>query len=381
MAKMGTIQNKKNRPVHVTIISRDPAIPKTWFETNDYEVAFDVITMPTSKFMTYTDLSKWNFGDLVVVKFVGESSPFYWGMVDSVTLPDLIDEQKELVTLPFEAICKNEIPATAMMGTSFELHYLQLMNKYVKNSSSKQFNQLLVYRSTNTPHRYRPSEKVTSVNMLDYFINGFKKYRVVMNKDEYNADTRMFKVTLNVPSGNIKIKDNVRDFSNWAFTSTVGTVQANMAYIYNANLNNQNTETAVQANYFYMQTDGQIVLGAGADLTKVDLPTQSVSLFRAEPPTPALTPAQQAQEDLELASGALSASMYSHEFQVDLDMNSHILRFEDIKVGQTATITFQGKVYNSVYTGYNIQSNSSVYRLTFGHNRNKLTTRLREKLE
>lgn len=382
---MANIQRKKNRPVHVVLMPRDPSKGLDFFETNNYEIAYDVITQPTSKFIAYVNASKWKRGDYVMVKYKDSDKILFTGIVDGFDIPDLDDEPKTLNCLPFEGIMKSvEIPATYIYtgkaGTNaggWELHMSRLINKFIVNSPSKQASTLASRNGTTTNFKYQPSEAgITSTNLLDYYVNGFKKYRSVWYTQNFNTTTRVIDMQNRVSNKNIKIKDNVRDFSDWKFTTTVGTINPNMCYIYNPVLpTNATSETVTQASYYYMYTDGTIVEGSTADLTKVQLPTQSVVRLRdSSAPTSATL-------DLQIASDALSAGQYAHEFKILLDLESEILNFDDLEIGMTADITFHGQLYKSVYTGYNLKSNSATVELTFGHNRNKLTTRLREKLE
>ncbi|AAY53201.1 gp16 [Listeria phage P35] len=387
---MANIQKKKNRPVHVVIMPRDPNKGFEFFETNDYEIAYDIIAQPTSRFTAYVNADKWKRGDYVMVKYKDSDKILFTGIVDGFEIPDLDTEPKVLNCMPMEGVMKTvEIPATYIytgqasspVVGGWELHMSRLVTKFITNSVSKQATNLTSTNSTNTTFKYKPSQTgITPTNMLDYFVNGFKKYRAVWAPVTFNTTTRAIVMQMRVPTKNIKIKDNVRDFSDWSFTTTVGTINPNMVYVYNpvvptATGNTQNSETIAQRSYWYMYTDGSIVQGdgGGADLNRIQLPTQSVMVVRQTQDA--------TSEDKQLASDALSAGQYAHEFKFLLDLESEILNFDDLEIGMTADITFHGKLYKSVFTGYNLKSKSATVELTFGHNRNKLATRLREKLE
>ena len=69
----------------------------------------------------------------------------------------------------------------------------------------------------------------------------------------------------------------------------------------------------------------------------------------------------------EVAQSELSGNEYSHEISFDLQKNNNILKFEDLEIGASANITYNGILYKSVLTGYTLKNESDFITLKFGH--------------
>nr|DAH67930.1 MAG TPA: hypothetical protein [Caudoviricetes sp.] len=259
-----------------------------YFQTSNFELSEDTLSITTSKIYTYTDLSDYQKGDFIacylpnptVEEFgiFGYTSkvPYFVGVIDSVEIVNTIGKPNILNLKEVISVFDSDILVTKGSGSSWANHvrtvaannfytydrYVDLLGGATGSPSmsaswnhAHQLAGISLHRGNSTDWRYDPTEPYTSISFYKYIVNGTKKYNqflrvrgIQWNLPEYAADgkTRIYPQsddafgleqfnlvdidlvkTDDSDAASFHIKDNTDDLFDWEFTTSVGSTEAN----------------------------------------------------------------------------------------------------------------------------------------------------------
>lgn len=328
-------------------------------KTSDYEIINDMITIERSRFKILDSSIRFSRGDFIVAKFEGTTQFAYFGIVESV-------EEKTFVCNTIMSLANFEIITTRQSGQSFEEHAKLLLDTYIVKDRTKDMSNLIIETASDTPYLYQPKEPPATANLMKYIINGFRKYNIVWEFVKWEAGklyTRLIRI-----EDKYAIKNNLTDVYDWEFSNTkVGIGVENMLRIYDKSTTNM--EKPVLKGTFYLTTDNEIVSNS-AD-SRIAIPTET-KVFIYDKESYSTTDGKKPPTFAEIARSELSGNVYAHEIDCKLLTNSTIFPTDLIRLGLLVNITYDGIVYPSVLSGYEI-TDPSYIRLKFGHIRSRLS--------
>lgn len=285
---------------------------------------------------------------------IREIRPLYFGIVDQF-------DNNKVVGHDLYNLINFEFPATRSTGNDVGQHMLTLLNRYLINDVTKIANaiQVVVSQSClNVGFSHQPNDSPTSTNLLDYFIDIFKKYNITWGVESiYYDDNNDLKILTHFrrQERTYQLKDNSYYLVNWdVFIANQDYGQENMLLIIDSATTDM--ELPVILSTYYVDMQGNITQSFNENIftptkTKIHI------LDTAEPNLPTY---------LEIARSELSRVEYSHEITVDLQVNNPLIPFDDMEIGLLATIVWQDKALTSILTGYSIDSGRGFITLKFG---------------
>lgn len=261
-----------------------------YFQSSNFEISEDTMSITTSKIYTYEDLTDYQEGDFIAcylpdAKLVSmgifglmSKEAYYVGVIDSVEIVNKAGQPNILNCKEAMSVFDNEVIVSKMSGSSWEDHvrnmcatnfytydrFVEYQGAGFADAWSWQFAHQLsgvsMHRSTaNTPWRYDPTDPFSVVNMYQYMINGTKKYNVfykirgiqwdlphyypntpnkeifpddVIGIDQFNLlDVDISRID-DSDTASYQIKDNCDDLFDWEFSTTVGTIECNMVRVF-----------------------------------------------------------------------------------------------------------------------------------------------------
>lgn len=345
--------------LNLYVIDRTDGVIKGFSECFEYQINRDYLTNEKSRFMPFVKIDVKD-GDFLYAKTDNLTEKIlYFGIIESF-------QNSEILCCDLYNIANFEIVTTKKSGTSYGMHIQNLLNFYLDSSK-------LVYRvnrtvdpSSNVNFAYIPKEPIETKNFIEYLIDGFKKYGVIWevtsvtiaSDQDYAVNTTIKKVT-----DSIQIKANSETFINWeVYDNETDLKFENRLLIVNKNTNNSEAPGVLST--WYLKTDGTLTQNPNDGVFK---PTKDkiyiYDLAQSNPPS-----------YQEVAQSNLAGRTKSHEINFDLLKTGNLISLDDIKIGMNATISYDGKIYNSVLTGYEISSQNDYIHLRFGFIRSVLNS-------
>lgn len=334
---------------------------KSYCQCFDYEINRDYLTNEKSTF-TLSEAVNAEYGDFVLVKRSNDINNFlYCGVIDSFT-------ENSMVTCDLYNIVNFEFAATRKTGSSstggFGGHIKNLLDIYLDNSKSIYGLTYTLDDSAKVAYSYQPSSPPTVTNMVDYLVNGFKKYNVTFEFDKIktNSDNSIeIKMVIKKRNDRIQIKNNNYSFVNWDVYENDGGHNLENELLIIDKLTT-NSENPIVLSTYYLTKDGQITQVLNDNVRK---PTKTkIYIYDSSQ--------ADAPSFLEVAQSELAGNVYSHEINVDMLKNNNILDESSIQIGLLANIIYGQTLYQSVLTGYLISSQNDFIQLKFGNIRSTL---------
>ena len=297
-------------------------------------------------------------GDFLLAKFRGEREIAYFGVIE-----DFDNEKVECNSLL--SLADIEFAATKVSGKSFEDYVRRIMNKFIRDDSTKQLSKLEIVAPTNTEHLYQPSDPPTATSMAKYLVNAFKKYNIVWRL--VTLDNGKIETTLFCATEKIVIEDNIPDVTGWDVQiNRAGKGSENQLLI----IGKKTTDSLnpiILATY-YLRSDNEITTNKND--SNVVMPTSTkISIYDTE---------DENKPTYDQVSSELKGNAYNHQISFQVSKDSKILDVKAMHPGLLATLIYKGKVINSVLTSKIVDSSSDKVEFTFGNIRNRVVDYLNE---
>lgn len=257
-----------------------------YFQTSNFELSEDTLSITTSKIYTYTDLSDYQKGDFIacylpnptVEEFgiFGYKSkvPYFVGVIDSVEIVNQIGKPNILNLKEVISVFDSDVLVTKGSGGAWANHvrtvaannfytydrYVDLNPLHTPSAAASwshahQLAGISMHRGNTSDWRYDPTEPYNAISFYKYMVNGTKKYNcfyrvrgIQWNLPELAADgvTRIYPkadndfgleqfnlVDIDImktddsDKASFHIKDNTDDLFDWEFTTSVGSTECN----------------------------------------------------------------------------------------------------------------------------------------------------------
>ena len=314
----------------------------------------DAITVDKSEFVLNNPATEYKRGDFLLAKDGANDKDIFFGVIDSY-------EDNKLVANDIRILANFEFPAGKIYGDSFEDHYYQLLKRYLLNDPTKDLSILQVEVRTNTKHLYQPKETPTATNLMKYLVNAFKKYNIMWQFDRFEGGK--IYTYIEAVKDKFQLKNNLSDFRNWEVSTTeVGQDTENMLIIVDKAMTDVMNPKILAT--WYLKDDNTVT--NKSDDPHILKPTRTkVNVYD--------TTATDKPSYEEVANSELKGSYYSHEINVDADIDSSIINIHNLRVGHLANVVYNDKTYQSVLSGYSIVSGSNVIKLKFGNIRSRIS--------
>lgn len=318
------------------------------------EFGEDAIDKSKSSFPLVNPSKQYDKGNFVLVKKNEHTSFDFFGVIDSY-------EDKTLICNDISILANFEIPTGKISGPSFEQHYLDLLNKYLFNDPSKNVTNVRVEVRSNTPHLYQPAETPSSTNLMKYLTNAFKKYNIVWQFDRF--ENGIVYTYIEAIKDSFQLKNNVDDFRDWEISTTeVGKDTENMLLIIDKTTTDMMNPKVLST--WYLTTNNEVT----TDKKNPSIITPTRNKVNIYDKTQTNAPSYE-----QVAKSELKSSYYSHEINVNADVNNSIINMSNIRIGLLATIYYDDRVYKSVLSGFKYEEESNVIALTFGNIRSRIS--------
>lgn len=346
------------------VVGRENVLIKSIFRCSQWEINRDYLTNEQSTFTT-TEKTGAERGDYFFAKKVGNAEvekdtlgtsikPFFMGVVESI-------EDDSLNVCDIFNTANFEIFSTKMSGTDLITDVKNLIMNYILADSSKKgdFMAIASNEELKISYSYIPENYPATVSFIDFLISMFKSYGVTWTGESIRSGENgeiMIVTRVDKCSNTLNIKNNVYKFVNWStYFKAFDNENTNGLIIVDKVSTNMKSPTILSR--WYLNNSGEI---QEDNILNVTLPTNDkVYLY------------DKTQDDKptyrEVAQSELSGNEYSHEISFDLQKNNNILKFEDLEIGASANITYNGILYKSVLTGYTLKNESDFITLKFGH--------------
>lgn len=364
-----------SKAIEIIILARKDLAYKDSETCYDWEIDVDYINNNKSKFTTKRNL-KASQGDFLLVKLEAGKytkvlkneriKPFYVGIVNT---NENEEEKSTIETALIYNLANVDFPATKKSGSSVQAHLLTLLSKYVTGDVTKLTGAVSVRtEGVDAYYSYQPDSSPTITNLAEYFIHMFEKTGVIWEVEWFGVDDNgktTLSTVIHKTTKTFQIKNNAPDFQNWSvYVQEDNQVSENMLLIIDKTTNNSENPKILST--WYIDQTGTVT----QDSTNVTLPTKSaVYLYD--------TTATDKPSYLEVARSELSVTDYAHEIKCDVSETSELLGFYDFEIGRQTALTFDDKRYNSMLTGYSMNSDDCVFSLTFGNIRSTIKSLLR----
>lgn len=323
----------------------------------EYKIEESGLDIVKSDF-TLTKETEAKEGDFLLAKFRGERDAAYFGVIE-----DFDDEKVECNSLL--SLADIEFAATKVSGKSFEDYFRRIMNKFIRDDSTKQLSKLSISAPTNTEHLYQPSDPPTATSMAKYLVNAFKKYNIVwrlITLDNNKIETSLFCAT-----EKLTIEDNIPDVTDWNVQiNRAGKGSENQLLI----IDKKTTDSLnpiILATY-YLRSDNETTTNKNDP--NVLLPTATkISIYDTE---------EENKPTYDQVSSDLKGNAYNHQISFQISKNSKIFDVSAMHPGLLATLIYKGQEISSVLSSKVFDSSSDKVEFVFGNIRNRLVEYLDE---
>ncbi|MBC1353864.1 hypothetical protein HB837_15770 [Listeria innocua] len=357
--------------INVWIVKRTDGTISTFSTSSSWEINRDYLTNEKSTF-ALNDSYNAEKGDFILAK--AERHDVVSGFYDtSSNIPILflgvIDafDGDNIIACDIYNLVNFDFAATKKTGTSFEGHIYTLLQYYFLNDTSKIPAIIQISRDAaiNTAHSYQPQNNPTSTNLVDYLINGFKKYNTVWEVSNltYSKPNKLtIETEIRTKTRSIRLKNNAYDFADWdVYVTPVGRDLENKLLIVPAGMNNSEIPTVLST--WYLTMNGELTQSINES---VYLPTKTkVNVFD--------TTQDNKPSYLEVAQSELAGNNYAHEISFNIKLDNTLLPIQELEIGLLGEIVYGNTIFRSVLTGYRFSSGDKYMYLKWGHVRSTLS--------
>lgn len=328
------------------------------YPTLTYDLQMDALSNATSTFVI-DDNGSSQLGDYIAIKIANTNTLLYYGQLTAVDVAQDSDTNT-LTACYIWNIFNGEIIVRSYSGTNYELHIVSMLKKYFSSNTGTIISGLT--SSTSTAFAVTNSEGVSTSNLIDYLIRGFKLHNVVLGVNGLtkgiangvpfyypNLDVHQVTDTWN-------FKNNKYDFDGWSVSdSRLLRGYNNELWIVDKASTSMESPTVLTR--YWLQTDGTVTSTLNSNVIQ---PTQVHVYLYDKTATDNPTYANIAQTEL-------SGNSYSHSIQFSMPMKNNFLPLNKVKLGLQSNIYYNQKIYKSVLSGYSLSSDSDAITLTFGN--------------
>jgi len=326
-----------------------------------YSLLMDAISNSTSTFVIPKDITI-ESGDYIAVKEQTSSNLIYYGQITT------IDQSDDIETITITSnyiwnILNGEIVVKSITGNSYEQHLINIIKKYIDSNNTISPLRYSITNSTNTAFSVTNSDGLSTSNLIDYMIRGFKLHNTPFNLKGIGTNINSKGIPIYYPEIDISqvtdtwnFRNNIYDFYGWTVTDSRGLRGYNNELWIVDKASPSMENPTIMAKYF-LQKDGSVVKTLNDNVTT---PTQ-VHIYiydKTATDNPTLD---------SIAKTELQGNSYSHNIQFSAPINNNFLPIEKIKLGLQSNIYYNDKQYKSILTSYSINSDSENISLTFGN--------------
>lgn len=323
--------------------------------STEYNIKVDMAENTNSTITTknYNNIPN---GSLIVVKMLGNNVPFFVGIVTGY-------DNKIITIAGITKIFDGYWFASISSGESSESDFINKLNK--NNNAYKLYNYANFINSTNTKwsHIQDLTERYIPISLYDWFDEMFKKYRIAPHIVSFNPENYVPTIDLSVSNNEYQFSDNTPYLIDWNLTVVPGQADKNVIdIVYRSKPN--------EIHRYYRDINNNIT--DSSTISNVRQPETFAEMYVIEDLTDGDTP-----EDLpvpkEIANDKLLVSVYSHDISFSVNINDVIFDKKIINdLGAMVVIKYKNKIYNSVFSGYELNASSNTIKLKFGNNRSTI---------
>lgn len=200
-----------------------------------------------------------------------------------------------------------------------------------------------------------------TVNVLDFCAQMFDSHNVYLDLDiDFAINRIVCRIVKNTMSG-LVIKDNIK-LSEPAFDKNE-LPSHNKAVVYDS-------ETGKIAGMFYLLSDNTVTADAKNSNRLLPVQTKYIS-FNAD----------NGYTELEAATSELQGNIYNHCIQYKLSKEQNLVKPLAFRYGDAVKIIYNGREYDSIFTGLKFNKTDPYYTCLFGKTRIDFTDRLKQYIE
>lgn len=290
-------------------------------------------------------------GDWLRAKDSISGKVWYFGFVDS-------SEKKKVRCRGLLGLADSTIVTRQTSGSSFELHSLNLVRKYLLQDSTKNLPCLDVQIESNTSHAYQATD-ISVKKLNSYLINGFKKYNVKWYFKALSKEKILTAFKTNVKT--IRFTDTTSEIFGWdVFVKRSNSGNENEILIVDKNVSDM--ENPIILATYYLAENG---ITQNPNDTTITRPTVTTTYLYD-------TTATDKPSYESVANSELKGNAYSHEISFYIRFDSQNFDIDEIETGLYADIYYHGINYKSVITALSVSNDLEALKVTCGNVRSRL---------
>ena len=361
------------------ILNRSDLAIKASFECFDWDINRDYLLNEKSYFVPFGSYQA-NAGDFLIAKRInGEKDvsythgmttytgikPFYTGVINGF-------DNTKINVCDIYSLFDFDVIGARDFASDFGFGIHTLANWYFFNDISKLPPKNLIFDVVNIPGHigpgideflYLPVDPPVATNMIDLFVSALKNNDVVCDAEliaRTDDGNNVLVMTMRKIDKNILLKNNVFEFLNWnLYISPTDNRQANKLYIVDKNTQTMWNQSDI-LDIWYTRPDGTITQDPNDG---VYFPTTNKIYFyddasASDPNAPTFQM---------IAVSELAGSVNNHEISFDMTKENNMVSYDDLVIGSKAQVIYNGILYNTILTGYEIKANSPYITLKFGY--------------
>lgn len=326
------------------------AIGTSGLRIQEMKIKRDILTKASSTFVVVEIPNAASEGDVFGV-YDDYGNIVYEGVITSIEDNEI--QANQIVALFDDKWLWNDPQETTLEQTIKTI----LTEDFVNNEDTKianTFSQFNITTSSSTELYLLSQEEKTVKNFMSFIYELYENYGILIDINiGYRGQPT---INIGVPSfTKLKVSDNNNSIRN--LNVVTETAQTNKLIVYS-------NDGKTQRGIYYATTSG--ITDDSSALNRLAKVNTNIVFSDDEIGT--------------IIADNLSEEMYNHKITLDLVLNSKLYKWEDFHLGQLFDIFYNGKVYESVLTGYtiNVQNDgkADIVNLTFGKVRQTIESKL-----